>query len=337
MKLSPPQLERHLSTSLAPLYLLSGDEMLLIEEARDLIQQTAQKQGFTETCRLHPDPGADWGTLLHTETHSLSLFATQRIIELDLRQAKLTQNSTAILKDYAKEPPNHTLLMILTAKLDKKTEQSAWYQAIEKKGVAISFWPIPTTALPAWIIQRAKKMNLSLTKEMAEFIAQQTEGNLFSAAQEIEKLFLLQSSLNQTTVEHVLTDTAHFTVFELVDSALSGNAKRTLRILHHLAEEEIEPTLILWALTRELRTLAEMIERLKKGESLSALFNHFRIFEKRQPAVRAFLQRHSREVCWNILLEAAKIDRIIKGAEEGNLWNELEKLVLTLTGNAILI
>jgi len=49
--------------------------------------------------------------------------------------------------------------------------------------------------------------------------------------------------------------------------------------------------------------------------------------------VRHFLQRHKQENCWDFLSQAAKIDRIIKGADSGNTWDELETLTLSLCYN----
>jgi DNA polymerase-3 subunit delta len=124
------------------------------------------------------------------------------------------------------------------------------------------------------------------------------------------------------------TDNARFDVFTFVDSVLTGNSARSIRILRSLAAEDTEPTLILWALTREFRTMAEMMKQLKQGLTFSSLCHQLHIFEKRQPSVKAFLQRHTIDRCQNFLLKAAQIDRMIKGAEIGNVWLYLEKLII---------
>lgn len=337
MKISYQQLTQHLARQLAPIYLVSSDELLLAQEAIETIRQTARKAGFTERVCVTVE-NTDWGALLYANTHDLSLLATKRIVEINLSHIKSNAASHKILEDYALSPAADTLLIIQTAKLDKKIEKSCWYQALEKVGIILQIWPITTEQLPYWIMQRAKKINLSLTKHAAETLAVQVEGNLLAAAQEIEKLNLLQTDaiLDQQTIENIVTDNAHFDIFNLVDSALSGKSKRCLRILQNLAAEDSEPTLILWALTRELRTLAEIAKQLKQGEKLPKLFEKFRIWEKRQPLVQAFLQRHTQQDCWELLINAAAIDRMIKGAERGNVWDELESWVLKITGNAII-
>lgn len=339
MKLSYAQLAPHLNKSLAPIYLVHGDEPLLVEETMDAIYKVAQTAGFTERSSIVTESGADWGKYLYTDTHSISLFAQKKVIYLNLNHIKLNAASGKILEEYAEKPASDTLLIMHSDKLDNKVEKSNWYKAIEKQGVVVTLWPISPDQMPAWIIQRAKKINLNLTKQDAEWLASQMEGHLLAAAQEIEKLSLLQPSgtLNNQTIQTAVTDNARFDIFALIDSALLGKTNRTLRILQNLADEDIEPTLVLWALTRELRTLAELQKKLAEGSSLTTLFTSYRIWEKRQPHVKAVLQRHKQSDFWDLLIHAAKVDRMIKGAEVGNVWDELRCLVLKISRKAFMI
>jgi len=331
MKLSYAQLAQHLNKPLAPIYLVHGDEPLLIEETMDAIYKAAEAAGFTERVSITTE--ADWDKHLYTDTHSISLFAQKKIIYLNLNHIKLNVGSGKILEAYAHKPVPDTLVIMHSAKLDSKVEKSNWYKAVEKQGVVMTIWPISPDQMPAWIMQRAKKVNLTISKQDAEWLASQMEGHLLAASQEIEKLSLLQpnGALNNQTIQTAVTDNARFDIFSLIDSALLGKTHRVLRILQNLNDEDTEPTLVLWALTRELRTLAEIQKKLAEGSSLNTLFTTFRIWEKRQPHVKAVLQRHKQSDFWDLLLHAAKVDRMIKGAEIGNIWDELQVLVIRIS------
>jgi DNA polymerase-3 subunit delta len=128
----------------------------------------------------------------------------------------------------------------------------------------------------------------------------------------------------------MIANHAHFDIFNLVDSILSGNKKRSLHILQTLFAEDTEPTLMIWALTRELATMATLHHQIKQGITLSTLFGKFRIWEKRQGPVRAFLKRCNLNNCQDFLIQAAEIDRMIKGVETGNVKDRLERLVLNM-------
>lgn len=334
MKLAIQQLETHVAKQLASIYLVSGDEILLVQEAVDLLRKSAQKKGFTERVRIAVESGSDWGKLLYSEGHSLSLFSEQRILELDLRSVKMNKENSEILQAYADKPPADTLLIIYANKLDAKALQNKWCKAIDKNGVIITIWPINAEQLPQWIMQRAKNLQLLLTPGAASRLAQQVEGNLLAAAQEIEKLCLLQPDgvLDEKALEEIIANHAHFDIFNLVDSVLAGNSKRSLHILQNLFAEDTEPTLIIWALARELNTMADVGKQVQQGAMLPSLFAKYRIWDKRQTPVRAFLKRCSPVQCWDFLIHAAQIDRIIKGAESGNVEDELERLVLGMSG-----
>ncbi len=338
MKLNYPQLESHLAKQLAPIYLVASDELLLTQEAVDLIRHAARKREYIEREVITVDSSAEWSKSLYASANNFSLLATRRIVELNMTASKPNAAASKLLQEYAAEPPQDTLLIIYTNKLDSKAQKSAWYTALDAHGVILHLWPIPPEQLPAWVKQRAKKIGLDMTQDAAALLAQHAEGNLLAAAQEIEKLSLLKQagSITLETIEQAIGDNARFDIFQLVDSLLLGNRKRGLRILESLREEDVEPPVILWAFTREIRTLADIAAQQKQGHTLSSLFSKFRVWEKRQPCVRAFLQRHSQASCWNLLLLAAKIDRIVKGVEIGNAWNTLQDLALAVCGDAIL-
>jgi DNA polymerase-3 subunit delta len=201
----------------------------------------------------------------------------------------------------------------------------------------LPLWPVDAGQLPGWIMQRGKQTGVILTPDAAKLLAEQVEGNLLAAAQEIEKLALLQTSgiINASTIEDTVTDNARFDIFGLVDAALSGDAQRCIRILTHLQAEGSEPILVLWALAREIRTLMA-ISRESAGTSLASLFGKYRIWEKRQRGVRQFLQKHPLASCRKLLLMCSKIDQIAKGAKRGNVWDALQLLALQMAGNDIL-
>lgn len=60
MKIQGNQLSSHLLKSLAPCYLITGDEHLLVAEALDSVREAARAKGFTSR-ELHvATSGFDW-------------------------------------------------------------------------------------------------------------------------------------------------------------------------------------------------------------------------------------------------------------------------------------
>ncbi len=336
MRLRPEQLAGQLRQRLSPVYLLSGDEPLQLQEAADAVRAAARAQGFSERQVLHVESGFDWSTLA-AEADALSLFAERKIIDLRIPSAKPGDKGSKALVDYTARPPEDNLLLITTGKLEREQQNSKWFKAIDSCGVVVQVWPLDLNALQGWIQQRLAARGLTATPEAVALLAERVEGNLLAAAQEVEKLAMLHGSgqLDVEAIRGAVADSSRYDVFELADAALGGDAARCARILDGLHGEGEEPVLILWALVREIRALAQLGAAQAEGASLDALFSQQRIWDKRKPLFRAALGRHPPRRWQQLLCRAARADRVCKGMEPGNPWDELLQLALLMAGTRI--
>src|SRR5690606_3045292 len=138
--------------------------------------------------------------------------------------------------------------------------------------------------------------------------------------------------LDAATVQAAVADSARFDVFGLVDTALAGGVARSQRMLTGLRGEGVEPVLILWALAREIRSLAAMAGEVARGTPPGQVMGESRVWESRKAAVGAALGRLRPPQWQRLLRQAAALDRIIKGQAPGNPWDELVQLTLRLAG-----
>ncbi|WP_313309992.1 DNA polymerase III subunit delta [Stutzerimonas nitrititolerans] len=340
MKLSPAQLGKHLQGSLAPVYVVSGDEHLLCQEACDAIRAACRQQAFSERQVLSVESGFDWGQLLEAGAN-LSLFAEKRLLELRIPNGKPGDKGAAALLHYLARPAEDTVLLISLPKLDGSTQKTKWAKAlIDGKDVQfLQVWPVDAAQLPQWIRQRLSQAGLAADQEAVELIAARVEGNLLAADQEIEKLKLLAEDGRVTadTVQAAVADSARYDVFGLIDATLQGHPEHSLRMLEGLRGEGIEAPVILWALARELRLLANIAQQYAQGVPLERAFSQARppVWDKRRPLVSKALQRHDVAGWQQLLMAAQLIDEQIKGQAEGDPWIGLSNLCLQLSGRRI--
>ena len=120
MKIKPEQLNRTLNSSSVPLYWLSGDDPLLMQEAADTIRSHFRSAGFLERDVLSVDRSFNWEEFQHL-TSNLSLFSEQKIIELRLSSAKLDDQGKKAIQRYLDEPNPDFLILISGPKLDAGT------------------------------------------------------------------------------------------------------------------------------------------------------------------------------------------------------------------------
>ncbi|WP_295476481.1 DNA polymerase III subunit delta [uncultured Pseudomonas sp.] len=340
MKLAPAQLAKHLQGPLAPVYVVSGDDPLLCQEAADAIRAAARQQGFDERQVFSADNNFDWGTLLQAGA-SLSLFAERRLLELRLPSGKPGDKGAAALIEYCSRPAEDTLLLVSLPKLDGSAQKTKWGKALIEGAQCqfIQIWPVDAGQLPQWIRQRLSQAGLAATQDAVELIAARVEGNLLAAAQEIEKLKLMaeEGQITVETVQAAVADSARFDVFGLTDAVLNGDAAHALRMLEGLRGEGVETPVILWALTRELRSLATMALQYGQGMPLDKVFSSARppVWDKRKPLMSKALQRLSAKRWSQLLLEAQRIDEQIKGQAPGSAWSSLARLAVLMSGQRL--
>ncbi|WP_434456938.1 DNA polymerase III subunit delta [Stutzerimonas urumqiensis] len=340
MKLNPAQLDKHLQGPLASVYAISGDDPLLCQEAADAIRAAARQQGYDERQVFHVDTHFDWGLLVEAGA-SLSLFAQRRLIELRIPNGKPGDKGSTALLDYLARPADDTLLLVSLPKLDGSAQKTKWAKALIDGADAqfIQVWPVDPQQLPQWIRQRLAKAGLAADPQALDLIADRVEGNLLAAAQEIEKLKLLAEAGQVTveTVQSAVADSARYDVFGLIDAALAGEPAHALRMLNGLRAEGVEAPVILWALARELRQLANLAQLYGQGVPLERAFGQMRppIWDKRRPLIGKALQRQDSSRWRQMLTDAQVIDAQIKGQAAGDPWAGLASLSLQLAGKRL--
>ncbi len=336
MKINPNQLQAQLQQGLSPVYLVAGDDPLLVQEARDKIVQHAQNLGYSERQSFQAGTDFNWDTLL-AEISSQSLFSSKTIIELRIPSGKPGKIGSAAIETFLDNIPRDKMLLIIAPKLDATQQKTKWLKAIEKKGVYLPIWPIEKSNLPGWIKQRLQREGLRASPEGVGILADQTQGNLLACDQEITKLRLLygEKQLSPEEINEAIGDHARFDLYQLIDQALLGDSESSVRILSQLQESGIEPILILWSITREIRQLIQLNSLMTRGETFDNACNKLFVWKTRQPLYQKALRRLTQPALTQALQQASEIDLKIKGLQPGNVWLALNELTLSLAGTTL--
>lgn len=292
MQLRPEQLAAHLERPLAPLYLLHGNEPLLVIEAADTIRAAARKQGFSDREVIIAGSNFRWDDLF-LAAGNLSLFGESKIVDLRIPSGKPGREGSDALQRYVKTLGPGSMTLITLPELDWQARKAAWVTALSNAGMAIECNAPPLARLPQWIAERMARQQQSAPHAALEFIALHVAGNLLAAHQEIQKLGLLYPAgeISLPQIEAAVSNVARYDIADLRDAVKARDTVRTLRTLEGLHAEDAAPPLVLWALATEARSM------------------------QARPA----------------LLHAAKIDRMIKGLASGDIWDGFLQLALRLT------
>jgi DNA polymerase-3 subunit delta len=341
MQLALSQLAAHLQKGLRSLYVLHGDEPLMIQEAADAIRAAARAQGYTERS-VHTVSGAhfDWSEVL-AAGGSLSLFADKQIVEVRVPSGKPgKEGSTAIQQLAAAAQGNDsTLTLFLLPRLDAATRKGAWFGTLENGGVSMQIDPVERNALPQWIAQRLQHQGQRVVageegQRTLQFFADRVEGNLLAAHQEIQKLGLLYPAgeLSQAQVESAVVNVARYDVFKLSESVLSGQVARVQRMLDGLQAEGEAVVLVHYTLAEDIRAMKRVKDAMAAGKPLPMALREQRVWGPRERLFERVLPRMT-EARLNGLLQAAhQVDGIVKGLKVPDWptdpWQALQRLAV---------
>ena len=332
MKLNADNLRASLTKGLSSVYLVTGDDPLLVSEACDAIRVRARELGFAGRELHFVERGFSWSEL-KASTQSLSLFAERRIIEIRMPTGSPGDGAETLM-ELASQKADDILLLIVTARLDNKSLSTRWVTTVEQHGALVQVWPIDLPQLPGWIQERLQRHGLVADAAAAALIADRVEGNLLAAHQEVEKLALLHPP-GRLTAEAVLeevVDSARYDVLQLGEVAMRGQTARALRILRGLRQEGTELTLVLWGVNKDLQWLARVEFLVRNGMTADAAMLAEHVWRPRQAAMRQALVRLKASAILGLLSDAARVDRAIKGALKRDPWMEMEALIARLAG-----
>jgi len=331
MRLPPQQLSQHLTAGLKPCYVLTGDEPLAQRECLDAIRQTARKQGFEERTSLTVDRYFNWQQIT-AFGQSSSLFASRRILEINIPSGKPGIEGSKVLQELATQPLADTVTIIILPKVDWRDQKSAWYTALEQSCVLLLLEEVLSAQLPKWIANRLALQQQQTDSETLEFIAHQVEGNLLAAHQEIQKLGLLYPAgkLSNEDVRASVLNVSRHDAFQLGEAVLAGDAERTARILQGLQDEGVQPIAVMNPLMWVLRPLVRIKQAEVRGENVTSAMQQAKVRYNQQALFQRALARLSLRQLQAALFKLAEIDRTAKGLIRGDAWLEISRLCFGL-------
>ena len=312
-----------------PLYVLCGDEPLLVMELQDQLRAMVMAHGHTEREVMMHEKGFDWSALMNAG-QTMSLFGDKRYVELRIPTGKPGRDGSDAIKQFCaqidaqvkEKSPVDTVTCIFLPRVDFQTQKSAWFTALDESAIAVRIDPIDRTHLPSWIAGRLKQQKQQVEAGEAgqralQFMANQIEGNLIAAHQEVQKLGLLypEGTLTEKNIRDAVLNVARYDVFQLTESLLAGDLTRFNRMVDGLEGEGEPLVLILWTVTEEVRLLNRLRQAVDRGDNLQMLMKMNRVWGNKERLIPQALQRLSADRLQKALMVTSGLDQQSKGLQ----------------------
>lgn len=326
MRIFADRLSEQLNKQLSRVYLIFGNEPLLLQESRESIQKAAKGQGFEERHRFAIDSSLDWNDVYDC-TQALSLFSSRQLIELELPESGVNVAIAKELLALSDQLHEDIMLVLIGTKLTKAQENAKWFKALSSQGHWVSCLTPDVGRLPQFVQARCRQIGLQPDAEATQMLAQWHEGNLFALTQSLEKLALQypDGKLTLVRLEESLSRHNHFTPFHWVDALLAGKGNRAQRILRQLEAEGVEAVILLRSVQRELALLLQMQQQMQQMP-IGQVFEKHRIWQSKKPLYNAALTRVSVTQLHSLFALLTQAELLSKTQYEQSPWPLIHQL-----------
>lgn len=149
--------------------------------------------------------------------------------------------------------PETTDVIIIEPKLDKRL---SYYKFLKKQTNFREFPELDQHGLARWLVEAAKAGGGSLSPNDARYLVERVGARQQLLSNELEKLLLYNPQINRQTIDLLTDATPQSTIFQLLEAAFAGNAKRALKLYSEQRALNVEPPQIIAMLAWQLHVLA---------------------------------------------------------------------------------
>lgn len=310
--------------TLAPVYLLYGQETFLMEEICSAIRERVLNGGDPSFNEVVLDLEEVPVQQLVQEAESPPFFGEQRIVigrnarflsTARVRQ-KVEHRPEELLR-YVKEPLSTTVLVLLVPE-EKLDARKKAVKTLERSVRTVRCDPLEGKELEHWVLNRFQRRGVKPHPEAIRRLIRRAGNDLRLLHHECDKLAAYAGKGGKISVEDVdrmVPRVLEEDVFKLVDRVAGRKVEEAFSILYDLLDQREEPIRILALMTRQFRIMLQVKVLAAQGKSereiASLLGLHPYPVKLARRQGKAFSERQLRR----LLLLAIETDQAIKSGK----------------------
>ena len=268
---------------LLPVWLLTGEERLLRDQAQNAIVKAALSGGLAELNLDKFTAGEASIDKVLGATRTVPMMAKRRVVIVrglerwDSANASDAgdeeENIKALppldrLAEYAKAPVDSTVVILVAEKLDGRRKLVT---TAKKGGFAVDCAVVDNSKLPGWIAARAEAKGHTIDRDTCELIAQIAGPELSYLDDVIERLSLYVGEgqpITEDAVGVMVTRVRLADTWKLVDAASTKDLGKVLALFSDVYDPRDRGLPLVGAIAWSLRQLLKLEAALKGGASM---------------------------------------------------------------------
>lgn len=240
---------------------------------------------------------------LAAKLSSLPFFSKKKCLIIDRPSA---DNSLAeALPELTDTVSDSVDVILIEPSLDKRTR---YYKYLKKHTDFREFSDLDEVALTRWLLAEANELGARLSNQDAKYLIARVGANQYGLYNELRKLTTYSQEITTSIVDLLSEPTPQTSIFDLLDSAFSGNTQRALQLYEDQRAQKVEPQIILVMLARQMHTMALILTAPSHlGDTVIAKENNLHPYAVKK--ARSSVRRMSLTELMHHVTELRDIDR----------------------------
>jgi DNA polymerase-3 subunit delta len=273
--LSYQDLAGHLDRgTIAPVYLLTGEEEFLIQAATERLVRAAVDPAARDFNYTLLDSETATADSILTAVESLPAFAERRLVVLKNAE-QLPAGEANRLTAYLKNPCPTTCFVCVAPKFDARR---SFFQALKAQAAVVDCRPLSDAQVTVWLRTEAKSLGRAISDDAVLFLKERIGRDLLPLRNELAKAALGGDDpkrIELADVKRTCIGSGEVSVFDLLNALAQRRMEPAIRTLTLLVEEGEAPLKILSTISYRFRLIWKVKRAMHAGHTDTVLMRMF--------------------------------------------------------------
>ena len=261
---------------------------------------------------------------------SKSFFDEKKLIIINRSTDKIKD----IIEEIIEKEVNDLIIILNSGTLDKKSKLRTLFEK-NKKTICVPFYEDNNQTLTTIVNNFFRDKKISISRELVNLITNRSRGdrqNLNNELQKIESFVKNKTKIDSQDILKLTNLAENYNVSELIDSCLSKNKKKTVRILNENNYSLEDCILIIRSFLIKSKRLIKLCREIKNKKNIDTVIAGFKpqIFWKDKEVVKQQVQCWSYENAEKLIYEINEIELLIKKYSKSSI-NILSNFIIEQT------
>ncbi len=298
-------------------FLLYGNNLGLIQEAtehilRPKLPEIVNKYEETEILKNIEN--------FKEQIFNKSFFENEKLIILN----RVSEKIVGLIEELIEKDITDLYFIILSKSLDKKSKLRNLFEK-NKKTICIPFYEDTDQVLSQIVEKFMREKKISISRELINLIAEKARGDRINLKNELtkkENYTLKKKKLDITDIIKITNLSENYSVSELVDSCLSKNKTKILKILNENKYNSEDCIVILKTFLLKLKRLIKLQENLNiKNQNIDSVISSYKppIFWKEKEIIKKQIRILNYRKTKELISKTSEIELMIKKNPQSSL------------------